>query len=395
VTLDDLARRTGEPVEQLRHWRALGLIGIEDELGSDTERIRLIQFARRRGIAPDDIAEVSRRQGDVLATFIDLLVQTTGKRQSQPRAEALASLDIDPVFAARAWNAAGIADQTELFEDDVEALHWMEQARQAGFPDEAIIQLLRVYTDALSRVAEAENRLFHYYVHEQFRRDGITGRALMEATSSVSQSLVGLVEPALLYFHRKAWEQALREDLILHLMEDVTGEPPAIPGMLTLTTMFIDLASFTTLTSALGDEAGAQMLDRFSELVRQAAVRYDGKLVKQIGDAFMLVFGDATDALHCGLDVRDAAASEPDFPAVRLGAHTGEVLYREGDYVGTNINIAARVAALAERGQFAVTASTRRAADINANLRYDPLGPHHLKGIPEDIEVFDAHRTTQ
>src|SRR5205085_8977047 len=190
--------------------------------------VRLIQSGARRGISADNIAEVTTQQGDVLGTFIDLLVQTTGKRQGQPRAEALASMNIDAGFAARAWNAAGLADQPEVFEDDLEALRWMEQARQAGFPDDAIIQLLRVYTDALSRVAEAENRLFHYYVHEQFRRDGITGRALMEATSSVSQSLVGLVEPALLYFHRKAWEQALREDLLLHLMEDVNGEPPPV-----------------------------------------------------------------------------------------------------------------------------------------------------------------------
>jgi class 3 adenylate cyclase len=195
-----------------------------------------------------------------------------------------------------------------------------------------------------------------------------------------------------LYFHGKAWEHALREDLMLHLVEDVSGEPPAIPGVITLTTMFIDLASFTTLTSTIGDEASAHVLDRFSELVRQAAVRYDGKLVKQIGDAFMLVFTDAGQALGCGLDVRDSAASEPDFPAMRLGAHTGDVLYREGDYVGTNVNIAARVAALAQRGQFTVTAATRVAAEASTEVGYVPLGAQHLKGIPEEIEVFDAQR---
>src|SRR5207237_685883 len=103
-----------------------------------------------------------------------------------------------------------------------------------------------------------------------------TGRALMDATSSVSQSLIGLVEPAVLYFHRKAFERALREDLLLHLLEEVRGEPPAVPGRMVLTTMFVDLSSFTTLTSTRGDEAGAHMLDRFSTLVRHAAWRHAG-----------------------------------------------------------------------------------------------------------------------
>jgi class 3 adenylate cyclase len=306
--------------------------------------------------------------------------------------EVLASTDIDDTFAARAMRATGLSEQTELFDDDLEALHWMDRARRAGFPDDALIQLLRVYTDALNRVAQAENWLFHYYVHEQFRRDGLTGRDLMNATSMVSQSLVGLVEPSLLYFHRKAWERALRDDLILHLIEDASGEPPPIPGTVHATTLFVDLSSFTTLTSALGDDAAARTLDRFSDLVRATAVRRNGKLVKQIGDAFMLVFTDPSEAVTFGLDVRDAATHEPDFPSVRIGAHHGDVLYREGDYVGSNVNIAARVAALAQRDQFLVTDAVRASAAQQSVARYAPLGPQQLKGIPEDTEVFRVAR---
>jgi adenylate cyclase len=393
MSIEDLTRRTGEPAEELRRWQALGLIDLDDyDYTRDAERIRMIQFARRRGIAPETIATQTGDQGDVLATFVDLLTDIAGKRESHTWEDALAATDIDEPFARRMWTAAGRADQREIFDDDMEALTWMQRARSAGFPDDAIIQLVRVYTDALGRIADAENRLFHYYVHEQFRRDGITGRALLDATSSVSQSLVGLVEPALLYFHRKEWERALREDMILHLMEEVTGEPPLVPGRLTLTTMFIDLASFTTLTAARGDEAGAQVLDEFSDLVRQHAVQSDGKVVKQIGDAFMLVFDDATNAITCGLAVRNAEAAEPDRPAVRLGAHTGDVLYREGDYVGTNVNIAARVAALAQRDQFLVTEAVRAAAGTTAAVQYVAQGPQRLKGIDDELHVYNVTR---
>jgi class 3 adenylate cyclase len=200
-----------------------------------------------------------------------------------------------------------------------------------------------------------------------------------------------LVEPALLYFHRKAWERALGEDMILHLTED--GAAPAIPGVVDVTTMFVDLASFTTLTAAMGDEAGANLLDQLSDVVRQNVVNYDGRLVKQIGDAFMLVFTDASNAVECGLAIRDAEAAEPDRPALRLGAHAGDVLYREGDYVGTNVNIAARVAASAQRDQFLVTDAVRAVAEPSNYATYTALGPQRLKGIPDQVEIFNVTRS--
>jgi adenylate cyclase len=183
--------------------------------------------------------------------------------------------------------------------------------------------------------------------------------------------------------------------MILHLMEEVTGAPPEIPGELRVTTMFIDLASFTTLTSTMGDEAAAQVLDRFSDLVRKAALRHEGKLVKQIGDAFMLVFDDPARAIANGLEVRETAAAEPDFPAVRIGAHIGDVLYREGDYVGTNVNIAARVAALAHRDQFVVTDELRAAAGSSVAARYAALGPQLLKGVPDKRQLYDVRRPSE
>jgi adenylate cyclase len=71
--------------------------------------------------------------------------------------------------------------------------------------------------------------------------------------------------------------------------------------------------------------------------------------VKQIGDAFMLVFIDAEEALRCALDIGRRAAKEPHFPACGLGVSCGRAMYREGDYVGTTVNVAARLVAAADR----------------------------------------------
>jgi class 3 adenylate cyclase len=70
------------------------------------------------------------------------------------------------------------------------------------------------------------------------------------------------------------------------------------------------------------------VVERFGELVRDGAAACSGQVVKQIGDEFMLVFPTGTAAVRCGLAIRDLAAAEPRFPALRLGAHAGSVLYR-------------------------------------------------------------------
>ncbi len=118
MSVEDLTARTGEPTEELQRWQALGLIeGNDYDDNLDAERIRMIQFARRRGISPETIAAQTGDQGDVLATFVDLLTDIAGKRESHTWDDALAATDIDEPFARRMWTAAGPADQREVFDD--------------------------------------------------------------------------------------------------------------------------------------------------------------------------------------------------------------------------------------------------------------------------------------
>lgn len=130
-----------------------------------------------------------------------------------------------------------------------------------------------------------------------------------------------------MYFHRKAFQRALREDFPLHLNEAVSP-PGDTAGEMAATILFVDLAGFTPLAEAMGDSAAAQIMERFSHLVREALTQHSGKIVKQIGDEFMLVFADPTDAVACGIDIADAIAAEEHFPTARIGAHFGPLLYR-------------------------------------------------------------------
>jgi class 3 adenylate cyclase len=152
----------------------------------------------------------------------------------------------------------------------------------------------------------------------------------------------------------------------------------------------VDLAGFTSLADAMGDHMAAQVLERFSQMVRGPVGRWEGHVVKQIGDAFMLVFHEPRSAVACALEIEQLTAREPLFPAARSGVHFGRVLYREGDYVGTSVNVAARVAAAAARHQLLVTAAVRNEAGRLPDAEFVSLGMRQLRGLADEVEVFEV-----
>lgn len=201
-----------------------------------------------------------------------------------------------------------------------------------------------------------------------------------------------MIKPAVLYFHRKAYQRALRDDMVLHLTE-ATTVPGETVGRMEATILFVDLSGFTSMTQTLGDETAARIVDRFSELVRDGTVRWSGRVVKQIGDEFMLAFADPADAVPAGLAIDAAVEAETELDGVRIGAHHGPLLYREGDYIGTTVNIAARVTGLAQRHQFLVTAAITDALDDpDGDIDFLHLGGRDVKGISGELQIFEARR---
>ena len=133
----------------------------------------------------------------------------------------------------------------------------------------------------------------------------------------------------------------------------------------------------------------------FTDLVREAVASGDGRVIKQIGDEFMLVFPSAADAVSCGIDILTRIGREPRFPAVRLGAHSGTALFREADYLGATVNIAARVVDEATRGEFLITGVTRTAVGDLHGVSFAAAGSRNLKGVAEPVALFSMRRAGQ
>src|SRR5207247_7923223 len=132
-----------------------------------------------------------------------------------------------------------------LDEQEIELARGWKLALEAGLPEEAIVQLVRVYADALGRVGEAESRLVHFYVHERLRVAGLSLAEATRITETASERLLPLAEPAILDFHRRALARAWREDFVFHIEEEagLIGRVEG-PGQLRAAVVFVGMWSF-------------------------------------------------------------------------------------------------------------------------------------------------------
>jgi adenylate cyclase len=156
------------------------------------------------------------------------------------------------------------------------------------------------------------------------------------------------------------------------------------------TFLFADIAGFTALTEAHGDEEAADLVASFGEAVRAELPAYGGEHVKTIGDAILVRIPDPAQAIRLGLRITHELMRGHGAPAVRVGLHHGPAAERNGDYFGAAVNLAARVSAEATGGEVLVTGHTAALAPALEGIYYEPRGRHALRNVREPVELFAA-----
>ena len=156
--------------------------------------------------------------------------------------------------------------------------------------------------------------------------------------------------------------------------------------------LFADLRGYSSFVEHHGDRAGAELLRTYRDLVRTAIVDFDGAEIRTEGDSFYLVFGSPSSAVLCGLLVLEAASSTKTASghsiAVGIGVHAGETVATDEGYVGSVVNIAARVCAAASPGELLVTDAVRSLTRTYLEVGFIPAGRRRLKGIPERVALY-------
>lgn len=155
------------------------------------------------------------------------------------------------------------------------------------------------------------------------------------------------------------------------------------------TFLFADLAGFTAMTEAHGDEMAADAVSDFCRDVRELLPEFEAEQIKSIGDAVMVRVPDASAAIRLAVRLIGEVGTRHGSLAVRVGAHTGPAVHRDGDWFGAAVNLAARVAGVAQRGEVLMTEVTHSAAG-GALAEYDieARPGQTFKNVAEPITVY-------
>jgi adenylate cyclase len=160
-------------------------------------------------------------------------------------------------------------------------------------------------------------------------------------------------------------------------------------GDLEMAILFTDLAGFSGWALKAGDAAALELLREVGTSVETAIVEHEGRIVKRLGDGLMATFLEAQHAVHAALDAQ-AAVAEIDVagyrPRLRAGIHWGTPRKLGGDYLGVDVNVAARVSDAAKADQVLVSDVVLARIDLEG-LSTGRSKRLRADGAPRDLHV--------
>jgi adenylate cyclase len=343
---------------------------------------RIVARLRERGHTPAQI-RAAVDSGRLAYGYLEQLLP--GGSGPHSLRDAADRTGLEPALIQRIWSSLGFpAGRRQGFTDeDLELLAYAAGVLEAGFPLVAFLQLIRVYGQALAQIADAEVKLFHLYVHEPLMRDGVPGLEMAEEMETLAADVLPLAAPMMDGLHRRLLRYFVEQDVVGHM----EAEGDFDLGRLRVAIAFADLAGYTRLTEEAGEEQALDVVERFVAGV-EVTLPEEARVIKTIGDEVMIVSSDTAALVDWAVGYQALAADAR--PRPRIGIHAGAALYRDGDYYGRAVNLAARVAARAAGGEVLVTQAVVDAAA--SGLRFERIGEVTLKGFSEPTELFVAGR---
>ncbi len=156
--------------------------------------------------------------------------------------------------------------------------------------------------------------------------------------------------------------------------------------------LFTDLVNFSKWALQAGDEAAVALLRQVGEVCEPPIESAGGRVVKRLGDGLMAVFDEpqpAVDAAFAAAAAIEGVEVAGYRPRQRAGVHFGRAQRVGRDYLGVEVNVAARVASAARAGEVLVSEPARELLDTS-NLRLKRKWLFHAKGAPEDLRVYSV-----
>jgi adenylate cyclase len=390
ISLAEASRRAGVPASTLKRWAEEKIVPVRRGrwTAAAAAQARVVARMRERGHSLEELKRAGSEGRLAFGVVEDLL---PGAEEEVTVEQVARETGLEPELIERILVILGtpLGQERRLSPEDVRALRHCARALAAGFPLVAFLQLVRVYVQSMRRIADAEVRLFHLYVHEPMIRDALPELEIAEEMGELAANILPLAAPLTDYLHTRYLRYFNEQDVVGHMETDL--DPTATHlGEVPVTLCFIDLTGFTRYTEEEGDLEALDVVENFVETV-EATLPPEATVVKTIGDEVMVVSPDPASLTEWAVGLLDRF---PERPRPRVGIHYANAVYRDGDYFGTHVNLAHRVVGRAQAGEVLVTDSVTGSLS-ERGLACEPIGEVNLKGFPVATPLYLVHRALE
>ena len=150
--------------------------------------------------------------------------------------------------------------------------------------------------------------------------------------------------------------------------------------------MFTDMVGYTALMQ-LDEEKAKHNRDRHRQVLENSIQNYHGIILQYYGDGTLIVFDSAIEAVKCAAKIQQELQKEPKIP-LRVGLHTGDIVYTDDGVYGDAVNIASRIETLAAPGCVLISGKVFDEIKNHPSMPAKSLGEFELKNVKHPVRVY-------
>jgi adenylate cyclase len=340
------------------------------------DRLAYLDWLASQGCTIDEMVEAHAR-GELQALAAD---RSLGRVATLTLTEAAEHSGMDVEVLRAVLRASGFRpDDAPLTEASLELFTEFETARTM-FSDAEALHFTRVMGSSLARIAEAANSLFLVDVESPMKTSAPSELRLAQQSLLAMASLDNVANAIGALFRLHMQDATARSRRARLDVQD--------PDLARLAVGFVDLVGFTPLTAASSARELISLVLTFESRAYDLVTDHGGRVVKLIGDEVMFVAFDPDQA--CDI-VRAMFAELQDTGVTpRAGIAFGDVLAHGGDYYGSIVNLAARIADIAVPWEILVSEDV--ATGVTETHELVSAGRRMLKGFPDPVSLFEVRR---
>lgn len=357
---------------------------VASEIGGEADQVETVAALLELGVSTDAMRRALERGRLEDAIFDAVLDPERAQRTVSPaEIEARGGLPVAEIQLLTQTAGLPPPDPDEPSFTEEEAQIYVEVARlREVWTPELGLQVSRVAGRALTRIAQTQVQLFRLHVEPRLRAESGNTVASLPDVHWAFERLLPLASPYLMALHRRLFERELTEVAVREA--EARSGSDALPGATSVAVLFCDLKDFTAYAETEGEEAAIEAIEDLALAVTEECGP-GGRVVKGLGDGYMLCFPEAHAAVETGRRVIERRR-EAEGPGVHASLHQGVTVVHDGDYFGRVVNLAARILAAARRDELMATGVVAEATA--EDFAWDHAGPTYIRGVSEIVDLY-------